>query len=89
MSGYFFFNPASVTMVPIAGVCSFFSRNFRFLSFLSFLPCSKDSATLVRGGTGAFPSTGFASLGLDSLGRGFFADVPWVCTFEAVLLKER
>ena len=89
MLGYFFFDPASVTLVPVAGVCSFLSRNLRFLSFLSLLPSSEDSAALVRGGAGVFFSAGFASLGLDSSGRGSFADVPLVCTFEAVLLEGR
>ena len=76
MLGYFFFDPASVTLVPVAGVCSFLSRNLCFLSFLSFLPYFKDSVALVRGGAKAFLLAGFASLGLDSLEWGSFADVP-------------
>ena len=89
MSGYFFFDPASVTLVPVDGICFFLSRNLRFLSFLSFLLCSKDSAALVRSKVGAFFLADFASLGLDSLERGSFADISWVCTFEEVLLEGR
>ena len=89
MLGYFFFDPVSMTLVPVAGVCSFLSQNLRFLSFLFFLPYSEDSAALVRGGAGAFSSAGFASLDLDSSGRGSFVAVPWVYTFKAVLLEGR
>ena len=97
MLGYFFFNPASVTLVPVAGIYSFcffvwsrlYSRNLHFLSFLSFLLCSEDSAILVRGRAEVFSLADFASLGLDSLERNFFAVVPWVCIFKAVLLEGR
>ena len=78
----------------ISNVCAgnrglFFSQNLRFLFFLSFLPCSEDFAALVQGGAGAFFLAGFASLGLNSSGQGSFADVPCICTFEAVLLEGR
>ena len=79
-----------MALSPVAGVSplhSFLSRNLRFLSFLSFLSCSEDSAAVARGGAGAFPLAGFAFLVLDSSWP--FADVPWACTFEAVLLEGR
>ena len=79
-----------MALLPVAGVsslCSLFSRNLRFLSFLSFLPCSEDSATVVRDRAGAFLLAGFAFLVLDSLRQSSLADVPLVCTFEALLLE--
>ena len=79
-----------MALSPMAGMFllrSLLFWNFRFLFFLSFLPCSENSTALVRGGTRAFPLAGFAFLGLESSGWGFFANVLWVCTFEAVLLE--
>ena len=80
-----------MALLPMAEVffSSLFSRNLRFLSFLSFLPYSEDSAALIRGRVEAFSLAGFALLSLDSLGRGFFAVVSWVCTFKAILLEGR
>ena len=91
MSAYFFFNPALVMLVPVAGVCFFCSlvwswlcfQNFRFLScrsFLFFLFCSKDSAALVW--------TDFAFLALGFSGREEALTVVfWICTFKTVLLE--
>ena len=97
MSGYFFFDPTSVTMVLMAEFYFFCSpmwsrlcsQNLRFLSFLFFLSYSEDSTTLVWDRTEAFFLADFAFLGLDSSGRGSFAVVTWICTLEAVLLRER
>ena len=67
-----------MALLSVAGMslCSLFSRNLRFLFFLTFLLYSKDSAVFVRGGAKTFFLAGFAFLGLDSLERGFFAVVP-------------
>ena len=81
-----------MALSPMAGVfllCFFLFQNLHFLSFLSFLPCYENSAALVRGKAEAFFLVGFAFLVLDSSGRGSFVDIPWVCTFEAVLLEGR
>ena len=84
MLRYFFFDLTSVMLVLVAGVYFFYSSvwsrlcswNLRFLSFLSFLLYSEDSAILVQGGAKAFFLADFAFLGLDSSGQGSFAVVP-------------
>ena len=95
MSSYFLFKLASVTLVFVPRVYSFLSliwscqyfRNFYFLSFLSFLFCSKNSIILSWSRKEVFFLVGFVFLDLDFLKQDFFAVVPSISSFKIVEIE--
>ena len=80
---FFFFCWISVALAVFAGVCSFLSRLLGCLFFFfSLRACSKGLLA-----SAAQDEVGFISLTLGSSWWESLAVVPWVYTFEAVLLE--